>query len=1133
MSKKLGIYLDASAVGWTLYETDRKKILGMGVHRFNPDCENFGWGKREQSKKKSKRNYRLHRIRHARIRSRKYYLLRILAQHNMCPVALESLKQWKQKKHFPHDELDQWLSMNPYALRKKGVSDKLSLNELGRILYQITQRRGYRFGERHSRLKGSVLYKGSQEDGKIGYEQTQRSVKENTLGEYLFQLLPRENKSYTHQLERVRNRICSTQMYFDEIHKIWEIQSRFYHFQEGLRERLIGNPNDRTPKGAVFFLRRLKSQKHKVGNCSLEPNKTRACVSSFECQEVEAWKWINSIQYNNQPLEEEERRVTFAFLRSNYKFKFSDLKNRLQLPDKKAFNYRDDEIFKGIFIDYEMSKNKFFGTDWFNMDSKLKEDVFHALYFFDDLEKLKQHAEEKFGLDEYCAEQFSKISLDKTYALLSKKACRNLLPFLRQGYRYKTAVFLGGIKNAIAPHWETLSAENKAEIATAALKIKKENSTKEVLSKLQSWFDASCPELQFKSKKVYGIPPKKRDKNLEKYFEVSKETDKLIHKLDKNIVIQSVFELRKVLNALLKKYGSISSINCELSVDLKVNRMQRFIYKIDQKRIKGNRDRYFNIIKKLGVNLTPMNILKYDLFEECKKVCPFTNKPIPIASLFTQEIRIVYINPWEFSLNDSHLNKVLCFAEVAEELEGRTPHEYFMNTQMENWGEIKKRLMYQFSNTRQHPASFTKFQRFVKKYNKRNIIQQQFNDPHIISRSLESVLSIVFQEVNISMGNTTQHLIEQWLLLNSYKEKSKALDYRQSAMRSFVNAVKTTEHLESLKQRNKYKWPQNKTSFPRPYNNYFEDFTKHFNEILVSYKSQKRILSTRKKWIKKEDIKVFSNNVSVRGMLHKESFYGKRTSPNKVTALHIRKPLNQIKSINQVDKIVDPVVKKLVQEAVIKNFDGKQQIPPNTFFKKDKAGRVKPKLFLPNTKGDPVPIKKVRIREAFNTEVKLKAHKNQFVIPRNNHHVLIYEDIAGQLHEDVVSFWEVVQRMTKGKPIVEVPQPEQNALITVLKTNDLFLMGADRLEENIALESNAYLMKILYRVQKLSSKYYEFRLAYKPTSNSTEFPDYIRINNFGDKKTGWFNYNPIKVEVDCIGQIKKTDYALEKNRFFA
>ena len=36
-----------------------------------------------------------------------------------------------------------------------------------------------------------------------------------------------------------------------------------------------------------------------------------------------------------------------------------------------------------------------------------------------------------------------------------------------------------------------------------------------------------------------------------------------------------------------------------------------------------------------------------------------------------------------------------------------------------------------------------------------------------------------------------------------------------------------------------------------------------------------------------------------------------------------------------------------------------------------------------------------------------------------------------------------------------------------------------------------------------------------------EYPQYIRINNFGDRKTGWFTYNPYKIEVNSLGEIRK------------
>ena len=86
----------------------------------------------------------------------------------------------------------------------------------------------------------------------------------------------------------------------------------------------------------------------------------------------------------------------------------------------------------------------------------------------------------------------------------------------------------------------------------------------------------------------------------------------------------------------------------------------------------------------------------------------------------------------------------------------------------------------------------------------------------------------------------------------------------------------------------------------------------------------------------------------------------------------------------------------------------------------------------------------------------------------------------------------------------------------------MFLMGTNDLEQDLNLESRSYLKSHLYRVQKLSSKFYEFRLAQKQASMITDAPEYIRINNFGERKTGWLTYNLVKVEVNIVGQITKT-----------
>ena len=81
---------------------------------------------------------------------------------------------------------------------------------------------------------------------------------------------------------------------------------------------------------------------------------------------------------------------------------------------------------------------------------------------------------------------------------------------------------------------------------------------------------------------------------------------------------------------------------------------------------------------------------------------------------------------------------------------------------------------------------------------------------------------------------------------------------------------------------------------------------------------------------------------------------------------------------------------------------------------------------------------------------------------------------------------------------------------------------------DLKLESRSFIAKHLYRVQKLSSKFYEFRLVHDNDISSTESPSYIRINNFGHRKTGWQTHNPIKLSINVIGTLSFRD---EKNDF--
>ena len=659
------------------------------------------------------------------------------------------------------------------------------------------------------------------------------------MGEYLNTLYPPENETYKSLNERIRNRVCTLDMYFNEVHQLWSFQANFHVvLTTELRNELIGHPNDIDPSGVLFFQRPLKSQKFRVGNCLYEPRKTRCCVSSLPYQELEAWKWVNSIRYNSSPLKIEDARLVVRFFLSHYRFSFKEVKEVLNLSESTNFNYKDEDVFKGSFINAELSRERYFGRAWFSMDEKIKEDVFHALYFFDSSQRLEECAEEKFGLHPRAAHQFSKISIDKGYAHISRMATNRILYFLRQGHQYKTAVFLAGIRNALHKHWDNFTLEQEKEIIQIALNMHRDIPQQDLLFELKRFFEETLQLKDFKTQRLYGFSKLTAKKNKHKFLPTTKEVDQQIYQLTNATLVQSIFELRKLLNAIIEQHGPIDAIACELSADLKVNRMQRYIYRIDQKRIVENNKIFLEEIKRLEVDLTPMNLLKYELWEECKHTCPFSGNEIPLEMLFTDYLQIVYIHPWSRALNDNSYNKTLCFSAIASKLNDRTPYEYFSDEAPEAWEEVKDRVARLFSNTKKFPASYKKFKRFVKKYNHRDVMKKQFNDGHQLSRSVGELLKVVTEEVNMIPGNITQQLTEEFLLMSIFPDQQCEKDFRKNVLKAYVNAFCSKEHIKILAGRNKYQRNQIKTNLRPPHPQYLDQLSAKMDGLLVKHKNK-------------------------------------------------------------------------------------------------------------------------------------------------------------------------------------------------------------------------------------------------------------------------------------------------------
>ena len=319
--------------------------------------------------------------------------------------------------------------------------------------------------------------------------------------------------------------------------------------------------------------------------------------------------------------------------------------------------------------------------------------------------------------------------------------------------------------------------------------------------------------------------------------------------------------------------------------------------------------------------------------------------------------------------------------------------------------------------------------------------------------------------------------------------------------------------------------------FHHPWANFDKDVKNAVDRILVSYSPNEKILTKISKVIIKNGKKYQSVGFSARGRLHREYYFGrhprlvsdsadgfgfeKDRKGNIVYYYHIRKPITSIENHKHVEKIVDAGIRKLIVNKLREqniHTSSSFKIPQNFFY--DKEGN--PLLFLPNKRGEPVPVKKVRLRESIGNAVRLKDDLNQWVNPYNNHHVVIYLNEKGELKESIVSFWEVIERIQQGQEIYQLPG-DGTKMITTLRVNEMFLLNlpedlfAGQKRQSL---SEQFLSKHLYRVQKLSSMYYTFRhhLASTIQNEKQEW----RIQSM----SAWTQANPVKVKMDLLGNIE-------------
>ena len=162
MKYRLGLDMGATSIGWSVYNIEKNIIENFGVRIFDDGRED----KSKASLCVKRRNARGAR----RLNKRKHIQINELI-HKLVEFGL-----------FPDDEKkrQELKLLNPYELRAKALNEKLSLYEIGRIIFQLAKRKGFKSNRKDDKEEGGKLKKGYQDLILAMQEKNAR-----TYGEYL------------------------------------------------------------------------------------------------------------------------------------------------------------------------------------------------------------------------------------------------------------------------------------------------------------------------------------------------------------------------------------------------------------------------------------------------------------------------------------------------------------------------------------------------------------------------------------------------------------------------------------------------------------------------------------------------------------------------------------------------------------------------------------------------------------------------------------------------------------------------------------------------------------------------------------------------------------------------------------
>ena len=257
------------------------------------------------------------------------------------------------------------------------------------------------------------------------------------------------------------------------------------------------------------------------------------------------------------------------------------------------------------------------------------------------------------------------------------------------------------------------------------------------------------------------------------------------HEIRNQRVIRSLTQCRRVVNAIIKKYGLPEEIKIETARELAKSRTERNeIEKTQKENFEQNQETKQqllewlpNVFKTIDY-ISSTDLLKYKLWKEQGERCAYSLEKITLEEIFDKNaVQIDHILPYSRTFDDSYFNKALVLTKYNQEKREKTPYEWLGKS--EKWNQFKNYILsLNISDKKKDHYLLVKLTDEVANAMR----EQNLNDTKYISKYLVSFIKahLNVKKVSSYSGSITGKLRGRWGL-NGLTHSLESSDYHIKA----------------------------------------------------------------------------------------------------------------------------------------------------------------------------------------------------------------------------------------------------------------------------------------------------------------------------------------------------------------